>query len=117
MPGWAVVCLLAGLSMAGLPPLLGFVAKEKLLDAMLESPLVLVDCGRQRGADGRDGADPDLGCVHGQTPRLRIPLHEPAKAMLVGPGVLAGGALLAGLRLDWLVRPLIQPALAGRKSI
>ena len=50
--------------MAGLPPLLGFVAKEALLDAMLEFRWPACR-GRQRRADGGDGAHPGLGHFHG----------------------------------------------------
>ncbi|HEX2906378.1 MAG TPA: proton-conducting transporter membrane subunit, partial [Phototrophicaceae bacterium] len=42
MPGWTIITILACLSMAGLPPLLGFVAKENLLDAMLSNPVTLL---------------------------------------------------------------------------
>ncbi len=110
MPGWAVVCLLAGLSMAGLPPLLGYVAHETLLDATLETPLMLAIVVVSAALAVAMALiliwDVFMGKRHDTHP-----LHVPAQAMLVGPGVLAGGALLAGVRLDWLIRPLVEPVL------
>ncbi|MDX1689955.1 MAG: hydrogen gas-evolving membrane-bound hydrogenase subunit E [Acidimicrobiia bacterium] len=41
MPALAAVAALAGASMAGIPPLLGFVAKESVLDALLASDPLL----------------------------------------------------------------------------
>lgn len=38
MPASALAALIAGLSMAGLPPLLGFVGKESVYDALLNAP-------------------------------------------------------------------------------
>jgi NADH:ubiquinone oxidoreductase subunit 5 (subunit L)/multisubunit Na+/H+ antiporter MnhA subunit/multisubunit Na+/H+ antiporter MnhB subunit len=110
LPGWALVCLLAVLSMAGLPPLLGFVAKEGLLDAMLESPLalavVVVSAALTVGMAIILFMDVFLG------KRVNTNhVHELSRGMLLGPGILAGGGLLAGLGLNLLVRPIIEPAL------
>ncbi len=110
LPGWALVCLLACLSMAGLPPLLGFVAKETLLDAMLESPLALLVIVTSAALTVTMALilfwDVFMGKSHSSHAA-----HELSRGMVFGPGLLAGGALLAGLSLDWLVRPLLQPAL------
>ncbi|MEO8395582.1 MAG: proton-conducting transporter membrane subunit, partial [Chloroflexota bacterium] len=111
MPGWAVVCLLAILSMAGLPPLLGFVAKENLLDAMLENPLALVIVVVSAALTVAMGLILFWDVFWGER-RDTHHLHDLPKGMLTGPGILAGGALLAGLGLNWIVLPLIQPALA-----
>ncbi len=108
MPGWAIVCVLACLSMAGLPPLLGFVAKEALLEAMIESPLALVVIVTS-AALTVTMALIFIWDVFLDKPRETHHLHESSWGMLVGPSALAGGALIAGLSLDWLVRPLIQP--------
>ncbi|HVU11049.1 MAG TPA: hydrogen gas-evolving membrane-bound hydrogenase subunit E [Phototrophicaceae bacterium] len=110
MPGWAVICLLAVLSMAGLPPLLGFVAKENLLDAMLEHPLALAVVVISAALTVA------LACilfwdVFWSQRHDTHPLHDLPMPLMVGPGVLAGGALLAGLGLQWLITPVIQPAL------
>jgi NADH:ubiquinone oxidoreductase subunit 5 (subunit L)/multisubunit Na+/H+ antiporter MnhA subunit len=110
LPGWAVVAALAGLSMAGIPPLLGFVAKEVLLDTLLETPLALIVVVASAALTVTMALifvwDVFLG-----KPRAAQHVHEPAWGLLIGPAVLAGGALIAGLGLDWLINPLISPAL------
>ncbi|MEP7290509.1 MAG: hydrogen gas-evolving membrane-bound hydrogenase subunit E [Chloroflexota bacterium] len=110
MPGWALVCLLACLSMAGLPPLLGYVAKENLLEAMLETPLALIVIVVSAALTVTMALILFWDVFMGKSRNAHSP-HELSRGMLFGPGVLAGGALLAGVRLDWLVRPLLQPAL------
>jgi NADH:ubiquinone oxidoreductase subunit 5 (subunit L)/multisubunit Na+/H+ antiporter MnhA subunit/multisubunit Na+/H+ antiporter MnhB subunit len=42
MPGFAAVTAIVGLSMAGAPPLFGFVGKETLLEAFIDEPLALI---------------------------------------------------------------------------
>ncbi|MFQ3565355.1 MAG: hydrogen gas-evolving membrane-bound hydrogenase subunit E [Aggregatilineales bacterium] len=42
MPGFAAVTAIVGLSMAGAPPLFGFIGKETLLEAFVDEPLALV---------------------------------------------------------------------------
>ncbi len=110
LPGWAVIAALAGLSMAGIPPLLGFVAKEVLLESLLETPLALIVVVASAALTVTMALifvwDVFLG-----PPRAEHHVHEPAWGLLVGPSVLAGGALIAGLGLDWLINPLISPAL------
>ncbi len=110
LPGWAVVCLLAILSMAGLPPLLGFVAKENLLDALLETPLALAVVVVSAALTVTMALILFWDVFWGKSHEHHH-LHELPKGLMVGPSVLAGGALLAGLGLNWLVRPVIEPAL------
>ena len=110
MPGWALVAVLAGLSMAGLPPLLGFVAKETLLDAMLENPLALavIVCS---AAFTVTMALILVWDVFWGKPEAYKHLHASPRGMLVGPAALAGGSLLGGLGLQALVVPLLIPAI------
>ncbi len=110
MPGWAVVGGLACLSMAGLPPFLGFVAKEALLDVMLESPLALVIIVTS-AALTVTMAFIFLWEVFFGTAREEHHVHTSGWGLLLGPAVLAGGSLVAGLGVEPLVNPLIQPAL------
>lgn len=114
MPGWAVVAVLAGLSMAGLPPLLGFVAKETLLDAMLPNPLALAVIV----ASAAFTVTMALILVwdvfwHEQRHEAHghEHLHASPRGMLVGPAVLAGGSLAGGLGLQALVVPLLLPTI------
>ncbi len=111
LPGWAVVAGLAGLSMAGIPPLLGFVAKETLLDAMLESPLALLVVVVSAALTVAMALilvwDVFMGERHDSTQDV----HAPDLGMLVGPAVLVCAALIAGVGVDHLVKPLVQPVL------
>ena len=108
IPGWALVAVLAGLSMAGLPPLLGFVAKESLLDAMLESPLALavVVCS---AAFTVTMALILVWDVFWGRRNKEHHLHQSPRGLLFGPSVLAGGSLLAGVQLQAFVAPLLSP--------
>jgi NADH:ubiquinone oxidoreductase subunit 5 (subunit L)/multisubunit Na+/H+ antiporter MnhA subunit/multisubunit Na+/H+ antiporter MnhB subunit len=108
LPGWAVVAALAGLSMAGLPPLLGFVAKESLLDAMLESPLALAIIVCSAAFTVAMSLILVWDVFWGERDKQHH-LHTSPRGMLVGPSLLAGGSLLAGVQLQALVAPLISP--------
>lgn len=111
MPGWAVVSVLAGLSMAGLPPLLGFVAKETLLDAMLESPVALVVIVASAALTVTMALILVWDVFWGKREEHHH-LHHSSRGMLVGPAALAGGSLVGGLGLQALVVPLLIPAIA-----
>jgi len=117
MPLTAALTGLVAFSMAGLPLLAGFVAKEMLLEAALHSgyppvleglavvAIVLAALVNMAIA---------LRLFHGVfwgSPRLPTaadrPVHDPPLAMLLGPGILAGLTLLFGLwpgALNALVR-------------
>jgi len=100
MPLLFAVSLLAALSMAGLPPLLGFVAKEMVLEEMLHAPwwstgLVVATTAAATltvAVTLLVAVKPFIGAA---TPTLHAP-HAPGPALLLGPSVLAGlGLLLA----------------------
>ena len=101
MPLLAAAALCAGLSMAGLPPLLGFIGKELLYEAKLQAPQA---AGWITGAGVLANVitvavaaivalRPFWGAPR-PTPR---PAHEPPPALLLGPLLLAGLGLLIGL--------------------
>ena len=119
MPVTAAAALLAAASMAGLPPLLGFIGKEFMYKAALSAPatlwvlgcifsasvLMFVAAGivAWRPFTGRRAEAPDTA-------------HEGPWRMLLGPVLLAGLGLVLGLKSDWaetLVRPAAA-AVAGR---
>ena len=108
LPGWAIVAVIAGLSMAGLPPLMGFVAKESLLHAMLETPPALIVIVVSAALTVAMAFILIWDVFWGTREPHHHP-HESSKGMLFAPAVLAGGSLLAGLQLQAFVAPLLMP--------
>ncbi|MBA2452404.1 MAG: putative monovalent cation/H+ antiporter subunit A [Chloroflexia bacterium] len=115
MPITAVVAGLAALSMAGLPPMFGFIGKELVYDALVEESgfvprfvagitvaaniLLLVIAGIV-------GIGPFFG-RNRDTPEHP---HEAPPSLLTGPAVLAGLGLAIGLIPTLFIGSLIQPA-------
>ncbi len=128
LPGLALIGTVAGLSMAGLPPFLGFVAKESLLTAFVAGPLPLltlaivvisatltVTMACTLIWDVFFQPCPPSDPKHGEP---HPPLHQPAAGMLFGPGVLAVGSLLTGLNLNFFIVPILAPSVArGGESV
>lgn len=99
MPLTAAAAGLAALSMAGLPPLFGFVAKELSYEAALHAPAgwaaaaaVIANIPLVAVA-ALVGIRPFLG-QPASTPR---PAHEPPASLLLGPLALAGLSVVFGL--------------------
>lgn len=129
MPFAAGVAVLAGLSMAGVPPLLGFVAKETLLDALLHDHMGLLYLAgatisaaltvtvalmlvwdvffRPKPVLKKHKANEDH--LHQDEPHHA---HHTPDAMLAGAAVLAGLSLLLPLLLHQTIIPLIDPAVS-----
>ncbi|MCC7452296.1 MAG: DUF4040 domain-containing protein, partial [Anaerolineae bacterium] len=112
MPGVAVVATLAGLSMAGLPPLFGFVAKETQIETLLHSPLATVTLAIVVLSAMLTVAmalifiwDIFFALPHSNHHHA----HPVSRGMVFGPGLLAAGSLLAGLNLNALVVPVLLP--------
>ncbi|MFQ3534604.1 MAG: hydrogen gas-evolving membrane-bound hydrogenase subunit E [Aggregatilineales bacterium] len=126
MRGFAVAAGIAALSMAGVPPLFGFVAKEVLLKAIEKSPaadallavvtlaaaltvtmaLILfwdVFMGQPRAKSSNNSAHAHMSASHHSTPIL----------MLLAPLILAAGSLLLGFLIDPIVKPLVETALGA----
>lgn len=114
MPLTAVFTALAALSMAGVPPLLGFVAKELVYESLLAGPhhalatiilTFVVNAGTVALAillSVRIFAGP-------RQPTPVLP-HDPPWAMLTGPAVLATIGLIAGVALSAVTEPWIRTA-------
>lgn len=103
LPAVAVLAALAGASMAGIPPLLGFVAKEAALDGLLEAggtwstlALALVALGSvltvAYTARFWFGTFTDLGSRADD----RVEVHHSPSALLAGPVVVLVALTVAG---------------------
>jgi multicomponent Na+:H+ antiporter subunit A len=108
MPVTATVTALAALSMAGLPPLLGFVGKEETFAAFLDAPgaawvapLITALALLAAVLTFAYGARIFEGTFGGP---LRRPLHEPARSFVAPAAVTAAAGLLVGLAV-----PILDP--------
>ncbi len=114
MPAWAVVALIAGLSMAGIPPLLGFVAKETLLESMLANPLALVTVVVSAALTVAMAAILVWDVFAGKPAEIHH-FHATPNGLLFGPAALALMSILAGVGLSRLVEPLIHMIVGSEK--
>lgn len=117
LPVTAVIAVLAALSLAGLPPWLGFIAKEALLEAALTAPLPSTLASLASGAVTAAAAltvtvallvgfKPFIGATL-PTPKA---VHEGSPQLLFSPALLAAGGLLFGLFPGLLGTALLAPA-------
>jgi multicomponent Na+:H+ antiporter subunit A len=117
MPITAVAAALAALSMAGVPPWIGFISKEKLYEAALEAPYaatILIGAAVLTGiffivAAGLMSIQPFFG-KKTDTPH---PPHEVPFSMWLGPVVLAGVGGVIGWWPGLIETSLIAPAVAA----
>lgn len=115
MPVTFVAALVAGLSMAGLPPLLGFIAKELEYDALLHEagayPVLMIVA--MVAANALVGVAAGLVVIKpffGRKPILKRDPHESPLSMWLGPLLLAALGLLFGLMPALVDETLIVPA-------
>lgn len=120
MPVLSVIALVAGASLAGLPPLAGFVSKEMMLEGALHAPglpgvlgtpwllaaLLAASAAMLFVVAVLVTVKPFFGDVR---PTPRKP-HEPGLSLLLGPGVLAALGLAIVIVPGILADPLIGPA-------
>ncbi|WP_252910538.1 hydrogen gas-evolving membrane-bound hydrogenase subunit E [Aliihoeflea aestuarii] len=113
LPFTAAAAVLASLSMAGLPPFAGFIAKEFLFEAQLESgwsvvpiAIAVIVNAVMVAVAGVVALKPffvkperDVKLKHGET-----------AGMLAGPFVLALGGIAMGIAPNTMMRSLVEPA-------
>lgn len=113
MPFTAAAAMLSGLSMAGLPPFVGFVGKELVYESVLHSSVA--DILIWLSVVGNVfvvvvgllvGLRPFIGRI-GETPGHA---HEAPWSLLVGPVVLGSLGLLMGLFIGFVGSSLVLPA-------
>jgi multicomponent Na+:H+ antiporter subunit A len=115
LPLTAAAVTVSAISMAGLPPLFGFVAKEFFYEAKSGAPhagsvvalLSFVGSAFVAAASGLVGWRAFFGPKRGETPKRP---HEGPPALWMGPVLLAAVSVLLSLFPDQLAVPLIQPA-------
>lgn len=133
MRGFAVATGIAALSMAGVPPLFGFVAKEVLLKAMEKSPAADVLLGVVTFAAaltvtmalilfwdvfmGKYRVQVSSGSAHESHTHSNSAHadqshhHNAPFPMLLAPSTLAVGSILFSFLIDPIVKPLVESAL------
>jgi multicomponent Na+:H+ antiporter subunit A len=117
MPVTATIACLAALSLAGLPPLFGFIAKELLFESLLGAPiwsvaLITVAVAAAVlivGVAGLVAIKPFFGKT-GDTPKTP---HDAPFGMLIGPAVLSVTALVFGLAPFLPEAALLQSAVGS----
>lgn len=105
MPLTAAAALLGALSMAGLPPFVGFAAKELVYEAGLGSGSILPVLAVTLFANVVMvviAAIVGWRCFSGEPTKTPTAPHDPGMAMLAGPLVLGGLGVAFGL-FPWLV--------------
>lgn len=104
MPATGLCIAIAALSMAGLPPLLGFVAKELIYDDIFSNghSVALAALLLANAAIVACAATLFLKPFLGTPTKAAAHAHEGGPALLAGPAILAGLSLLFGL---WVALP------------
>lgn len=116
LPVTAVAAVLASLSMAGLPPFLGFISKEFLFEAQIRSSWNVLPMAAAVLANavlvGVAGVV-TLRPFFMRRGRVREVKHREVPALLVGPLVLALLGLVISLEPDWFSQSVLRPAVAA----
>jgi multicomponent Na+:H+ antiporter subunit A len=120
MPITAAATILAALSMAGLPPLFGFVSKELLYEAKLQAPqtaLLITGAGLLANVIMVSlAAVIALRPFFGRERETPKEPHEAPPSMLLGPALLAMMGLILGLAPDTLAAPLVAAAVSAARA-
>ena len=138
MPGLMIAALVASLSMAGVPPLLGFVGKETLLEAVIDRPIELVVVVVSAALTvtmalrlvwdvfwGKSGIalrqeehiDPNEHHPSGDDAHHYSHQHHIPGLMVASPAVLGLLSVVAGVGVTALIKPLVEPAVGKSISL
>lgn len=120
LPVFAGVAAVSGLSMAGVPPFFGFVAKETLLEAMIDTPLALAVVVISAALTVTMALMLFWDVFMGQrraAPHEEHHEHLPARWMSLGPVGLAVGSLIFGAGIAPLITPVVEPAVGKDISL
>lgn len=114
LPITAMIAIISALSMAGIPFFFGFLAKEVLLAAALDSEWVLLVTGAVAIASvfTATAAYILIWDVYFRKPKHEVHIHHAMPPMIdAGPGVLAFGSLTFGFLLSPLIIPILDASL------
>lgn len=124
MPGGAIIAGVVSLSMLGVPPLLGYLAKETLLDAMLpNAPLTLLPIVIVFAGSVFTGIVALLFLWEvflrplPANSHLFDHYHAPSIGLQLGPALMAGASLLLGITLNQTIVPLVNLSLEQDVSL
>ncbi len=121
MPMTAAAAMLAAISMAGLPPMFGFIAKEVQYKANLEEPLLLIVALLTNMLTVVAAGLASLRVFFGQPVHTPKHAHEAPLSMWLGPVVLAlaglGAGLLSAQAGDALIGPATSAVIGKPKEI
>ena len=114
MPVMFVVTVVSALSMAGVPFLMGFLAKETMLDAMLHytarwTQLVMLVVIASAALTAMAGYILIVD-VFLRSPRSELHFHQPPTLIRLSPFLLALGSLTLGFLLEPVLIPLLELA-------
>ena len=114
MPGIFAVTVISALSMAGVPLLLGFVAKETLLDAMLHysgsQTALIMGVALLASAFTALAGFILIGDVFIKRARHALHFHQPPPLLTLSPLLLALGSLTLGILIEPVIVPLLTLA-------
>ncbi len=108
MPITGVVVIVSALSMAGFPPLMGFVAKETLLEAVAYSPLITGIVFVSAVLTATAGYILIWDVFFGET-KGDWHFHALPRTMEIAPNAMAAGTVAIAFLLGPLLLPLLTP--------
>ncbi|MFT4569899.1 MAG: multicomponent Na+:H+ antiporter subunit A [Hyphomicrobiaceae bacterium] len=111
---WAIIALCA-MSMAGVPPLGGFISKEMFLtEALNRGPIFAAVALAGAVATAGYCFALAIGLARGRVAEKDSPhAHDPGRALLASPMLLAAGALALGIAPQFFAGDLIEAATRG----